>query len=197
MISNDSLNRLIIQTIKKNHFTMWGILTSDEIISFTGEIIINNNILYHNIYEGNYPFKPKMVNTEIYPLCLIKKFYFKNDGLWVFNYYNKQGVLNSEYVHNKLIRIIKNYNEVNEIKLQKGLKDEMIINIYTNIKPTSKLKQKINDRCRNIWEKNSYVDGNFEDYFTIHIIDDSFHINEDVKDSIDLINSTLHKIKTY
>jgi hypothetical protein len=35
MISNDSLNRLIIQTIKKNHFTMWGILTSDEIISFT------------------------------------------------------------------------------------------------------------------------------------------------------------------
>jgi hypothetical protein len=69
--------------------------------------------------------------------------------------------------------------------------------VQTNVKPTSKLKQKINDRCRNIWEKNSYVDGNFEDYFTIHIIDDSFHINEDVKDSIDLINSTLHKIKTY
>ena len=117
--------------------------------------------------------------------------------MWVFNYYNKQGVLNSEYVHNKLIRIIKNYNEVNEIKLQKGLNDEMIINIYTTVKPTSKLKQKINDRCRNIWEKKSYVDGDFEDYFTIHIIDDSFYINESIEDSINLINDTLHKIKTY
>jgi hypothetical protein len=197
MISNSSLNKLIIQTITKYHLTMWGVLTSEEVISFTGEIIINNNILYHNTYKGNHPFEPKMVNTEIYPLCLIKEFYFKHDGLWDFNYYNKQGILNSEYIHNKLIRIIKNYKEVNKVKLQKGLNDEMIINIYTTVKPTSKLKQKINDRCRNIWEKNSYVDGDFEDYFTIHIIDDSFYINESIEDSINLINDTLHKIKTY